>query len=120
MRVDMRWFALFVFLFSACGGPKPDAVDKVAGTSANAASTPKPLYDPKNGDYPGKGKVTKIQPGVVELKHEEIRGFMPAMQMEFYLGEGVSLKDIKVGDDVDFTLRFKDGQETIVAISKPK
>ena len=116
----MKWFALFVFLFSACGGPKSDAVDKVAVTPTNAASTPKPLYDPKNGDYPGKGKVTKIQPGVVELKHEEIPGFMPAMQMEFYLGDGVSLKDIKVGDAVDFTLRFKDGQETIVAISKPK
>ena len=116
----MKWFALFVFLLSACGSPKSDAVDKVAGTPANASRARTPLYDPKNGDYPGKGKVTKIERGVIELKHEEIRGLMPAMQMEFYLGENVSLQDVKVGDDVDFTLRFKDGQETIIAISKAK
>jgi len=75
---------------------------------------------PENGDYPGKGIVTKInlELGSVGLDHEEIKGVMPAMQMEFYVSDKKLLDGLKVGDKVDFVLRYKDSTETIVNIKK--
>ena len=92
---------------------------------ANATAHPTPIPTasvPKNGDYQGEGTVTKInnQLGSVELKHEEIKELMPAMQMEFFVADKVMLKGLNVGDAVSFTLRYNDGQENIVAISKSK
>lgn len=95
----------------ASASPKPTAV-------ATASSQ----TDVKNGDYPGKGKITRINTelGSVEMNHEEIVGVMPAMLMEFYVSEKKMLDGLNAGDAVDFTLRYKDRSETIVAISKAK
>ena len=44
---------------------------------------------PKNGDYPGKGKITKInnELGSVEMDHEVIVGVMPPMpKMNVFTG----------------------------------
>src|SRR5688572_11978028 len=89
----------------------------VAKPTATQAPTP---IVPKNGDYPGKGKVTKInlELGSVELDHEEIKDVMPAMIMEFFVSDKNLLNGLKIGDNVEFTLRYKDGQETIVDIKK--
>jgi Cu(I)/Ag(I) efflux system periplasmic protein CusF len=75
---------------------------------------------PNNGDYQGRGKVTRIElkGGSVELDHEEIPDAMPAMKMEFFVSDKAMLNGLKLGDEVDFTLRYNNGQETIVAISK--
>ncbi len=83
----------------------------------HAAST-----QPKDGNYPGKGKVTKINTdlGSVELDHQEVVGVMPAMIMEFYVKDKSVLGDIKVGDEVDFILEYKHPTETIVSIKKIK
>ncbi|HMT06607.1 MAG TPA: copper-binding protein [Pyrinomonadaceae bacterium] len=83
---------------------------------------PTALPTPKNGDYPAKGKVTKInnELGSVELDHEDIPGLMPPMIMEFYVDDKAVLKTIAVGDRVDFVIRYKDGQETISKITKTK
>ena len=77
---------------------------------------------PKNGDYPGKGKITKIDTagGSVEMDHEEIVGIMPPMRMEFYVTDKAMLKGLAVGENVEFMLRYKDGQETISKITKVK
>jgi len=77
---------------------------------------------PVDGNYPGKGKVTKINKelGSVELDHEEIVGVMPPMIMEFYVHEKWLLKGLKVGDEVDFILRYAHPSETIVSITKIK
>ena len=90
--------------------------------SPQTQSTQTSSSGPKNGDYPGKGKVTKINisAGSVELDHEEIKGVMPAMRMEFYVSDKELLKALEVGDQTDFLLRYKDGQETIIAITKTK
>lgn len=88
-------------------------------TAPSAAPTTKP---PKDGDFPGKGKVTKInnELGSVELDHEEITGLMPRMIMEFYVSDKAMLKGLAVGDQVDFVVRHKGGTETIVKISRAK
>lgn len=52
--------------------------------------------------FQGKGVVTKInlELGSVELDHEEIKGAMPAMIMEFYVNEKDELKTLQIGDKV--------------------
>ena len=98
-------------------GPRPSPV--ISGPASSPSPVPTAVI-PKNGDYPGRGVVTKINPEVasVELNHEEIKDVMPAMQMEFYVSDKKLLDGLKVGDKVDFVLRYKHPTETIVNIRK--
>lgn len=112
---------LIAISIAACGAPTASNVLK----SPNTLVTPSPAVKQtqiENGDYPGKGKITKIdiQNGSVEMDHEEIVGVMPAMLMEFYVSDKKMLDGLNVGDAIDFTLRYKDRSETIVGISKAK
>lgn len=101
--------------------PMPSASPSSPSVST-ASPLPTSLPTPKNGDYPAKGKVTKInnELGSVELDHEDVPGLMPPMIMEFYVDDKSVLKQIAVGDKVDFVIRYKDGQETISKITKAK
>ena len=56
--------------------------------------------------YFGTGVITIInrQEGWVEIKHEEIKGLMPAMQMEFWVKDKSLFDNAKPGDRVDFTI----------------
>lgn len=96
--------------------PKANASSHVPDlpTTATPASTP------KNGDYAGKGVVTKIniELGSVEFNHEAIKDLMPAMTMEFFVSDKKMLEGLEVGDKVDFVIRYKDRNETIVKIAK--
>ena len=120
-RIAIVLLVLFALLAAlsgaACSSSNPNF--------ASNRPTPTPLktpYRPKNGDYPGHGKITKInnELGSVELDHEDIPDVMPAMKMEFFVTDKAMLKGLKVGDSANFTLRYKDDQEYIVAISKAK
>jgi Cu/Ag efflux protein CusF len=108
-----------VVLFTACASSGNRSTPASREASATPMKTP---FVPKNGDYSGKGKITKINNdlGSVELDHEEIKDVMPAMQMEFFVSDKALLKDLEIGDEVDFTLRYNNGQETIIAINKSK
>ena len=72
--------------------------------------------------FDGKGVVTKInlELGSVELDHEEIKGSMPAMIMEFYVTDKRELEPLKVGDRVEFVLEEDRGQEKLTSIKKIK
>ena len=110
----------------ACGGDSARNTATAPQSSpvlSGPVASPSPVATvivPKNGDYPGKGIVTKINPelGSVELNHEEIKDVMPAMQMEFFVSDKKLLDGLKIGDKVDFILRYKDPTETIVNIKK--
>ncbi len=93
----------------------PTASAAVVSSSSNAAT---PQVQAKY--YNGTGKVTKInlQLGSVELDHEEIKGLMPKMIMEFYVADKSELNDLKIGDRVDFVLEDKAGAERISSIKK--
>ena len=77
-------------------------------------------FPPQNGDYQGRGKITRIdvKGGSVELDHEAIAGAVPAMKKEYFVSDRAMLNGLKLGDEVNFTLRYNNGQETIEAISK--
>ena len=113
---------LVLFLSLACARETKEDVkpsNSVPRTQPSPAAT---VSTPKDGNYNGKGQVTKIDMklGSVGLDHENIEGLMPAMQMEFYVKDKAMIKDLKVGDKVDFIIEYKGGTETITAISKLK
>ena len=114
-------------LLSASSCDKPEVknteVNPATNTMSQNSQAPQAAStQPKDGNYPGKGKVTKINTdlGSVELDHQEIVGVMPPMIMEFYVKDKSVLGDIKVGDEVDFILEYKHPSETIVEIKKSK
>ncbi|MGB7207057.1 MAG: copper-binding protein [Pyrinomonadaceae bacterium] len=115
MSLNLLPIILSTFLILGC-------TNKPANVKVNA---PKPTPVPassviKNGEYPGKGKVTKInlEIGSVEMDHEEIKGVMPPMRMEFYVTDKKILDGVTLGDSIDFTLLYKDGTEKISSIKK--
>lgn len=67
---------------------------------------------PQNGDYQGRAKITRIdvKGGSVELDHEAIPNAMPAMKTEYLVSDKAMLNGLKLGDEVNFTLRYNNGQ----------
>ena len=97
----------------------------VVGQNLNQIASPSPAIaadKSKIKTFDGTGAVTKInlEIGSVELDHEEIKGLMPAMQMEFYVSDKKMLEKLKVGDKVDFILEDNAGAEQIINIKKSK
>ena len=89
--------------------------------AAPVSPTPIPTASiPKNGDYNGKGVVTKINLELVsvEVDHEEIKDLMPPMRMEFFVSDKKHLTNLKVGDKIDFVVRYTHPTEKIVDIKK--
>lgn len=114
------FFILIVALLSACAPASQNSVPKNA-VATNTQPSPVPTNtQAKDGDYQAKGKITKIDNnlGSVELDHEEIPGLMPKMVMEFFVADKAMLKEISVGDNVDFVIKYDKGTETITSIKK--
>ena len=57
-----------------------------------------------NQPYPATGVVVLInrKEGWIEINHEEIKGLMPAMQMEFWVKDKSLFDKVKAGDRIDF------------------
>ena len=56
--------------------------------------------------FHGHGIVKAIQPGTgaLTLDHDDIKGFMPAMEMMYRVCSTELSKDLRPGDTVDFTI----------------
>ncbi len=135
MRRNILILMFGMLSFSACqqnaAETKPQNVNRaqnIAATptvSPSVAPTSAPPATPdksKARNFNGKGVVTKINLELVsvELDHEEIKGLMPKMQMEFYAKEKSELEALKIGDKVDFVLEDNAGAEVIISIKKAK
>jgi Cu/Ag efflux protein CusF len=72
------------------------------------------------GTYTGTGivRLINLKEGWVEIDHEEIKGLMPAMQMEWSVKDKSMLKAVQVGDKVDFTVEDNNGSEVILELKK--
>ena len=90
--------------------------------TAAAGPTPVPTASiPRDGDYPGKGVVTKVdtEAGWVEIDHEPIEEVMPQkMTMMFNVNDKSILKGINAGDKVEFVLEYKHPKDTVKSIKK--
>jgi Cu/Ag efflux protein CusF len=70
--------------------------------------------------FQGEGKVISIdvkRPSI-EIDHQEIKGLMPAMTMEFYVKDKSLLADLKRGDHIQFTLENGVGGLKITSIKR--
>lgn len=126
MKKQIFALTLCALALSACQNNASTTVNANKTASANTA-TPSPSVaatTPSTGikTAEGTGVVTKIDMnlGSVELNHDEIKGMMPAMLMEFYVADKKELEPLKVGDKVTFTLEDNKGAERITKISKIK
>ena len=72
--------------------------------------------------YPGIGVITiiNVKEGWVEINHEPIEGLMPAMQMEWWVKDRSLLKNVQVGDKVDFVVVETGKGEFITEMKKAK
>jgi Cu/Ag efflux protein CusF len=84
--------------FSGCKSAKtiPAGKGNVTGPAAAVQTT----------TYQGVGVVqaTDAKRPSIEIDHEEIKGLMPAMSMEFYVKDKSLLGGLKPGDRVEFTI----------------
>ena len=80
---------------------------------ATVAATP-------SNSYHGVGIVKGLDPKVpaIEIKHEDIAGLMPAMQMLFPVTDGELLNGLAVNDRIDFTVEHNADEMKITAIKK--
>lgn len=113
--------SVFLLAFSGCEKNVSETKTKNVKTSQSTNVSPVTAPSvPKDGNYDGKGTVTKInyEGGSIEINHEEMKDLMPAMQMEFFVKDKALLNGLAVGDKVDFVLEYKHPTEIITSIKK--
>ena len=83
---------------------------KVSGPAAAVATT----------SYQGEGRVISLKPRLpsIEIDHQEIKGLMPAMTMEFYVKDKSLLDGLRAGDQIEFTIDNGVGGVIITTINK--
>jgi Cu/Ag efflux protein CusF len=88
--------------------------------SSSPSDTGQVLGKERGENHPGRGSIVSIdQNGAkVTLKHDEIRGLMPPMTMQFNVQPSEMLKGFRVGDTVQFTLNVQGGDFIITRIEK--
>jgi Cu/Ag efflux protein CusF len=100
-------------LYVGCAQPQRQFEKPVAPSSPApsppAAVTATPVLYPSpivGQPYQGTGvvKLINFKEGWIEIEHEEIKGLMPAMEMEWWVKDRSLLKSVLVGDKVDFTV----------------
>ncbi|HEV7684907.1 MAG TPA: copper-binding protein [Pyrinomonadaceae bacterium] len=112
---------LAVILFAACRPQtqptKPASSPSPQSTIASLPPMPSPVL---NQPYPGTGVIRIInrKEGWVEIDHEDIKGLMPAMQMEFWVTNRSLLDQVKVGDRVDFVVVETEKGEYVTELKK--
>jgi Cu/Ag efflux protein CusF len=85
-----------------------------------AGATPRAQPAAAAKTYSGVGfvRLINLKEGWLEIDHEEIKGLMPAMQMEWTVRDRAILKSVRVGDKVNFTVEDDNGTEVITELQK--
>jgi len=97
-------------VFSNCSRNNATTPPKAKGPAAAVATT----------TYEGEGKVVSLQPKgpSIEIDHQEIKGLMPAMTMQFYVKDKSMLEGLKPGDLIAFSMDYGVGGLVITKITK--
>ena len=94
-------------LLPATSCQKQERAAQTSQPTPTAATGP-PGYPPPvmNRPYQATGVVVLInrKEGWIEINHDEIKGLMPAMQMEFWVKDKSLFDNARTGDRVDFTI----------------
>src|SRR5437588_7221911 len=104
------WLLLIALLLAvtACQKQK-QAAQTTQPTPATATSGPRPPGYPQpvmNQPYPATGVVVLInrKEGWIEINHDDIKGLMPAMEMEFWVKDKSLFDNVKAGDRINFAV----------------
>jgi protein SCO1 len=91
------------------GGPSGGSGGDPAGSLAHRAKKPSETNLPETTDYALKGVVKRVEKelGHVTIQHEAIPGFMDAMRMRFAYKDQAVLGMLRLGDQVEGTLRVE-------------
>jgi protein SCO1/2 len=90
-------------------------------TGCNRAPDPSTTSTPRNQlSYSVRGVIQRIEPGGRQtlIAHEEIRGYMAAMTMEFTAAEASELAGLQPGDEITFQLNVGEKESLISAVHK--
>jgi len=70
--------------------------------------------------YHGVGVIDSVDQNLhtVNIDHEEIKDYMPAMNMLYKVRKKISLEDFKHGDHVEFTIQDGDSGATVTEMKK--
>jgi Cu/Ag efflux protein CusF len=95
----------------------------VFGCKPNRSATPRvsgPAAAVATNSYQGEGKIISIteQRPSIQIDHQEIKGLMPAMTMEFYVKEKLLLGGLKAGDRIEFSIDSGVGGLVITRIKR--
>src|SRR6266478_4017250 len=87
---------------------------------ASAPASPPPLAHTNRQVFQVKGVVISLKPAQsqVEIKHEEVPGYMPAMTMPFDVKDTNELAGLEPGDAVAFRMIVTDTQGWIEQLRK--
>lgn len=105
---------------TASASPIPWATIEPPPQVPTTEGTPKAQEPSAVKSYSGTGvvRLINLKEGWLEIDHEEIKGFMAAMQMEWSVKDRAMLKQIRVGDKVNFTVEDNNGSEVITELKK--
>ena len=116
--------ALLIVNAAGCGAAVETAKNRQISNTTNAAvATAATPVNSKSKIGRGVGVVLSVdaQNSTVELKHGDIPGMMPAMEMMFDVRDKTQLQNLKSGDKVEFTLEENENrEEKIVQIAPLK
>ena len=103
-------FMLAVILFDGCSDKNASKDAGPLGPGAAVQTT----------SYKGVGVVKGMDPNLptIELDHEDIKGLMPAMQMQFHVKDKALLNGLTVGDRIEFTVENGVGGLRVIALRK--
>jgi len=112
-RSSHVWFGLVLVVALAvpsCNRARTADKSKISGPEAAVQTT----------TYQGVGmvKATDVKRPSIEIDHQEIKGLMPAMTMEFYVKDKSLLEGCKAGDRIEFTIENGVGGVKITAIRR--
>jgi len=112
---SVNFSVALVLLFAAVGFS--DCKSQKAGSQGNVTG---PAAAVQTTTYEGVGvvKKTDLKRPSIEIDHQEIKGLMPAMTMEFYVKDKSLLDGINPGDRIEFTLENGVGGIKITRIRK--
>jgi Cu/Ag efflux protein CusF len=105
---------------NASASPIPWATIEPPAQVSAPAGTPNEQRPSAVKSYSGTGvvRLINLKEGWLEIDHEEIKDFMPAMQMEWSVKDRAMLKLVRVGDKVNFTIEDDNGSEVITGLKK--
>ena len=99
---------LLLILFSSCQKQSTESKPASQPAGKPASATGPPGFPPPvlNKPYPGTGVVATINrdEGWIEINHEEIKGFMSAMEMSYLVNPQSLLNGLTTGDKIRFTI----------------